>query len=54
MDIKFSPNLFLEVAELNRFKRSMVDDGYKKAIKCLARSFGVVGWVIFQDHSEIG
>lgn len=42
MDIKFSPNLFLEVAELNRFKRSMVDDGYKKAIKCLARSFGVV------------
>ena len=42
MDIKVSPNLFLEVAELNRFKRSMVDDGYKKAIKCLARSFGVV------------
>jgi hypothetical protein len=40
-DVKFSSNLFLEVNELNRFKKSLCEDGYKKLIKYLTKSFGI-------------
>lgn len=40
--LKFSPNLFLEVNELQRLVEFLSDDGYKLAIKSLAKSFGIV------------
>lgn len=42
MDIKFSENLFLEVKELNRFKKSIVDNGYKRILKGIIKNFGIV------------
>jgi hypothetical protein len=42
MDIKFSENLFLEVKELNRFKKSIVDNGYKRILKSIIKNFGIV------------
>lgn len=42
MDINFSENLFLEVKELNRFKKSIVDNGYKRILKSIVKSFGIV------------
>lgn len=42
MDIKFSENLFLEVKELNRFKKSIVDNGYKRILKGIVKSFGII------------
>lgn len=41
MNVKFSTNLFLEVNELNRFKKSLSDNGYKLLIKYLTKSFGI-------------
>lgn len=40
--VNFSANLFLEVNELNRLKKSIVDDGYKKILKCIIKSFGII------------
>ena len=40
--LKFSPNLFLEVNELNRLVKFLDDDGYKRAFKALVKSFGIV------------
>lgn len=40
--IKFSENLFLEVAELQRLVKFLSDDGYKLAMKSLSKSFGIV------------
>lgn len=36
-----SPNLFLEVNELNRMKKFLDEDGYKLLIKNLTKSFGI-------------
>ena len=41
-DIKLSENLFLEVAELNRLKKFIIDDGYKKLVAPLIDNFGIV------------
>lgn len=41
-NLKFSPNLFLEVAELQRLVKFLSDDGYKLAMKSLSKSFGIV------------
>ena len=40
--LKISENLFLEVAELNRFRSFMVDDGWKKVIHSMIKSYGIV------------
>lgn len=40
--LKISPNLFLEVNELNRLVKFMDEDGYKRAFKALIDSFGIV------------
>ena len=40
--LNISPNLFLEVNELNRLIKFLSDDGYKSFLKCLSRSFGIV------------
>lgn len=39
--VVISPNLFLEVNELNRIKKFCEDDGYKLLIKNLTKSFGI-------------
>ena len=39
--LKLSPNLFLEVAELENFRRLMVDEGYKAALQSLVKNFGI-------------
>jgi len=39
--LKLSPNLFLEVAELSRFRKFIEDDGYKLFMKYLTKSFGI-------------
>lgn len=41
-DLKFAPNLFLEVAELNRFKRFLRDEGYAADLKNNTEEFGIV------------
>lgn len=38
--LKLSPNLFLEVAELENFRRLMVDEGYKAVFKSMVKNFG--------------
>lgn len=35
--LKLSPNLFLEVAELENFRRLMVDEGYKAVFKSMVK-----------------
>ena len=40
--LKLSENLFLEVAELNRFRQFIEDDGWKRVIKSIIKSFGIV------------
>ena len=39
--LKLSPNLFLEVAELENFRHLMVDEGYKAALQSLVKNFGI-------------
>ena len=39
--LKLSPNLFLEVAELENFRRLMVDEGYKAVFKSMVKNFGI-------------
>lgn len=39
--LKIASNLFLEVAELERFRKFIEDDGYKVFIKYLAKSYGI-------------
>lgn len=39
--LKFSPNLFLEVAELENFRRLMVDEGYKAVFRSMVKNFGI-------------
>ena len=41
MDIKFSENLFLATAELNRFKQSLGENGWKMFAKNLVKQFGI-------------
>lgn len=41
MDLNLSPNLFLEINELNRFKKSLRENGYQLALKYLSKSFGI-------------
>ena len=41
MDIKFSNNLFLSVAELNKFKQSLGEKGWKVFAKNLVKQFGI-------------
>lgn len=40
--LKISENLFLEVAELNRFRYFMEDDGWKRFARSIVKSYGVV------------
>jgi len=40
--IKISPDLFLEVCELNKLQSFMKEDGYLKIIGAMVKSFGVV------------
>lgn len=39
--LKISPNLFLEVNELNRMRKFIEDDGYKLLMKYLSKTFGI-------------
>lgn len=39
--LKLSPNLFLEVAELENFRRLIVDEGYKAVFKSMVKNFGI-------------
>ena len=41
MDVNFSPNLFISVEELNRFKSSIVENGWKRFAKNLVSKFGI-------------
>ena len=41
MDVKFSNNLFLAVAELNKFKQSLGENGWKMFAKNLVKQFGI-------------
>lgn len=41
-NIKFSPDLFLEVAELNRFKKTIDEDGFRKNILDNTVRFGLI------------
>lgn len=41
MDIKFSDNLFLATAELNKFKQSLGEKGWKIFAKNLVKQFGI-------------
>ena len=43
MDLNLSPNLFLEINELNRFKKSLRENGYQLALKYLSKSFVLLG-----------
>lgn len=45
--LKLSPNLFLEVVELENFRRFMTDEGYKALIQALVTQYGVV-----RSHDE--
>lgn len=40
--VKLSENLFLEVAELERFRSFIVDDGWKRFAKSIVKSYGIV------------
>lgn len=40
--LKFSPNLFLEVNELQRFHKFLEDDGWKRMLKAIVRNFGII------------
>lgn len=40
--LKFSPNLFLEVAELQRNNDFIETEGWKRAMKALTKNFGIV------------
>lgn len=40
--LKFSPNLFLEVNELQRFNKFLEEDGWKRAMKAISKNFGIV------------
>lgn len=40
--LKISPNLFLEVAELNRLVKFLKDDGYEQIFKSMLKSYGIV------------
>lgn len=40
--LKISPNLFLEVAELNRLVNFLQKDGYEQVIKSMLKSYGIV------------
>lgn len=40
--LKLSENLFLEVAELERFRNFMEDNGWKRAFKHLVQGYGIV------------
>ena len=40
--LKLSENLFLEVAELERFRNFIVDEGWKKFAKSIVKSYGIV------------
>lgn len=42
MNTKFVPNLFLEVIELNRFKQSLDEEGFRKNILENSESFGLI------------
>lgn len=42
MDFKFSPNLFLEVAELDRFKQSLDSEGFRKNMLQNSILFGLI------------
>lgn len=39
--LKITSNLFLEVAELERFRKFIEDDGYKVFVKYLTKSYGI-------------
>lgn len=40
--LKISPNLFLEVNELNKFREFIEEQGWKRALKSLIKQFGIV------------
>ena len=40
-NLNLSPNLFLEVNELKRFRDGIEKDGYKVFVKYLTKSFGI-------------
>lgn len=39
--INISPNLFLEKCELDRFRKFVVDDGYKKLLRLMTDKYGI-------------
>jgi len=55
--LKFSPNLFLDVNELQRLIKFLADDGYKLAMKSLTKSFGIIessGNTYFKVTNKVG
>ena len=40
--LKISPNLFLEVAELNRLVKFLKTEGYEQLVKSMVKSYGIV------------
>jgi hypothetical protein len=48
--LKYSPNLFLEVFELRRNNRFIVDDGWKTVVKPLISQFGVI---VDEENSQL-
>lgn len=40
--VKLSENLFMEVAELNRYRQFIEKDGWKRAFKSIIKSYGIV------------
>src|ERR1035437_10207612 len=41
-EFKFSPNLFLEKVELDRWKKFLVDDGFKANLLANSDTFGLI------------
>lgn len=54
MNVKFSPNLFLEKVELERFKQSLDIDGFRKNLLQNSESFGLIRNEEFDSEFQIG
>jgi hypothetical protein len=52
-NLKFSENLFLEVAEFNRFQKFLTSDGYKRHFLLNTDNFGLIKQASLPDLGEI-
>jgi len=52
-NLKFSENLFLEVAEFNRFQKFMSDDGYKRHFLLNTDNFGLIRQASLPEIGDI-